>query len=183
MNNIYFFFILLLFVSCKNETQPKPKAVLRLEYEPPTYESFSENCPFEFEKNTLSVAKKNENCSFEIAYKTMKATIYLTYKPVNNNLPNLLKDAQKLTYEHTIKASNIVEQPYIDAQHKVYGMFYEVDGNAASQSQFYVTDSVSHFLTGSIYFRVKPNFDSIQPAAHYLKNDIRKLMETLRWKK
>ena len=61
-------------------------------------------------------------------------------------------------------------------------MFYEVDGNAASQSQFYVTDSTKHFLTGSIYFNAKPNFDSIHPAAFYLKNDIRKIMETIRWK-
>ncbi|MGO1585817.1 MAG: gliding motility lipoprotein GldD, partial [Mesonia sp.] len=55
-------------------------------------------------------------------------------------------------------------------------------GNAASQAQFYVTDSVNHFITGSIYFRSKPNYDSIVPAANYLKNDIKHLMESLTWK-
>jgi hypothetical protein len=40
----------------------------------------------------------------------MKATIYLTYKPVNNNLIALPKDAQKLTFEHVIKADDILEQ-------------------------------------------------------------------------
>lgn len=175
-------FILMLFVGCKGETYPKPKAFLRLDYPKAHYQFLSESCAFNFQKNQVAVLKSSGNCSFEIQYPTMKATIYLTYKPVENNLSNLLKDAQKLTYEHTIKASNIVEQPYADTQNKVYGMFYEVDGNAASQSQFYVTDITKHFLTGAIYFRVKPNFDSIQPAAEYLKQDIRKIMETLRWK-
>ena len=60
-------------------------------------------------------------------------------------------------------------------------LVYEVEGNAASQAQFYVTDSINHFLTGAIYFRATPNFDSIYPAAAYLKNDIKQLMETVEW--
>lgn len=61
-------------------------------------------------------------------------------------------------------------------------MFYKVDGNAATNSQFYVTDSTKHFITGSVYFYAKPNFDSIMPAASYIKNDMQRLMETLKWK-
>jgi gliding motility-associated lipoprotein GldD len=112
----------------------------------------------------------------------MKATIYLTYKPVNNNINKLLRDAQKLTYEHVIKADDILEQPFINPDNKVYGMFYQVDGNAATNSQFYVTDSIKHFVTGSVYFYAKPNFDSIMPAASYIKNDMQRLMETMKWK-
>ena len=169
-------------ISCGESTQPKPKALLRLEYGTPSYDSLITNCPYWFEKNKKSFLQKQQECSIEIFYPEMKATIYITYKPVENNLKNLLRNAEKLTYEHVIKASNIIEQPYINEEHNVFGMFYEVDGNAASQSQFYVTDSTKHFLTGSIYFNAKPNFDSIQPAAFYLKNDIRKIMETIRWK-
>ena len=61
-------------------------------------------------------------------------------------------------------------------------MLYEVKGNVASLAQFYVTDSVNHFLTGSLYFYAKPNYDSILPAAHYLKKDIKHIMESLHWK-
>jgi gliding motility-associated lipoprotein GldD len=61
-------------------------------------------------------------------------------------------------------------------------MFYEVGGNAASQSQFYVTDSINHFITGSLYFYAKPNYDSILPAANYLQKDIKRIMESLEWK-
>lgn len=168
--------------SCQTEIQPKPKAMLRLDYPQAQYDTLHYgNCPFWFEKNTLSSLEKEKNCSMNLYYPAMKATIYLTYKPVQNNLKNLLRDAQKLTYEHVVKATNIVEQPYLDPQQRVYGMFYQVEGNAASQSQFYVTDSTRHFLTGSIYFNVKPNFDSILPAAQYIREDIRHIMETLRW--
>ena len=112
----------------------------------------------------------------------MKATIYLTYKTVDGNLNNLLKDAQKLTYEHVIKADDILEQPYINKEKKVYGMFYRVDGNAATNSLFYATDSIKHFVTGSIYFYAKPNYDSIMPAASYVKNDMQRIIETIKWK-
>lgn len=94
----------------------------------------------------------------------------------------MLKDAQGFTQEHTVKADEIAEQLYENKERKVYGMFYEVGGNAASQSQFYVTDSTSHFLTGSLYFYAKPNFDSILPAAKYLQKDIQHIMETVTWK-
>ena len=81
-----------------------------------------------------------------------------------------------------VKADNILEQPFVNRDDRVYGMFYEVRGNAASQAQFYVTDSTEHFVTGSLYFYAKPNYDSIYPAAVYLQKDIRKIMETLKWK-
>jgi gliding motility-associated lipoprotein GldD len=112
----------------------------------------------------------------------MKATIYLTYKPVNGDINKLLRDAQKLTYEHVIKADDILEQPFLNPQQKVFGMFYQVDGNAATNSQFYATDSTKYFITGSVYFYAKPNFDSIMPAASYIKNDMQRLLETLKWK-
>jgi gliding motility-associated lipoprotein GldD len=167
---------------CKDDVLPKPASYLRLDYPEAEYVDFKGNCPFAFEMNSKAVIKEDKNCGFSINYPKMKATIYLTYKPVNNDIKKLLKDAQKLTYEHVIKADDILEQPYINPDHKVYGMFYQVDGNAATNSQFYVTDSIKHFVTGSVYFYAKPNFDSIMPAASYIKNDMQRLMETMKWK-
>ena len=60
-------------------------------------------------------------------------------------------------------------------------MFYMIDGDAATQSQFYVTDSINHFVTGSVYFNAKPNFDSIWPAVEYLREDVRRIMESMSW--
>lgn len=174
--------ILILNIGCKNDVLPKPKSYLSLNYPTPKYGSFESNCGYRFRYNTTANITSKNNCNFDINYKNMKATVYLNYKPVNNNINILLGDAQKLTYEHVIKADGIMEQPYQNKKEKKYGMFYEVTGNAASQSQFYLTDSTRHFLVGSVYFYAKPNYDSILPASEYIKNDLRLLMESLQWK-
>ena len=171
--------------SCGGDTLPKPKGGLRLDYTPAVYAPVTQlpNCPFNFEANSLSEVKyQAHDCDINIEYPAMHATIYLTYKPVEGNLKKLLKDAQKFTYEHTIKADNIASTVFANDSTHVYGMFYEVYGNAASQSQFYATDSLRHFISGSIYFKAVPNYDSIQPASAYIEKDIRKIMESLQWK-
>jgi len=188
---IIFFFLIL--VSCGKDSIPKPHAFLRLDYPEANFaEESIEGIPFTFEKNILATKVltkplKGDTKSYGITieYPSMAGTIYLTYKDIEKSkeyLMTFLKDAQNFTQEHTIKADEISEQVYSNKLQNVYGMFYEVGGNAASQSQFYVTDSINHFLTGSLYFYAKPNYDSILPAAYYLQNDIRKIMESVKWK-
>ena len=184
--------ILLICFSCGNDTLPKPNAYLRLDYPEADYKTFNPGFPFTFEKNELAsevrariLTADSASLGVDLIYPSLKGTIYLTYKKINNNpkqLQNLLRDAQGFTQEHTQKADEIAEQLYASKEHNVYGMFYEVGGNAASQSQFYVTDSINHFLTGSLYFYAKPNYDSILPASNYLKKDIQHIMETFRCK-
>ncbi|MEM7380773.1 MAG: gliding motility lipoprotein GldD [Bacteroidota bacterium] len=172
--------ILLCTQSCKEEALPKPKAMLRLEY--PQVQTTRVNVDrFNFEYNAIAKVKEESDGSLTIDYPSLKGAVFITYKKVDRNLDKLLSDAQKLSYEHVVKADNILEQPFINDEDKVYGMFYEVKGDAASQAQFYATDSIQNFVTGSLYFYAKPNYDSIYPAAVYLQRDIRRIMETLRW--
>lgn len=181
----------MLCMSCVSEPTPKPRAFLRLDFPQPKYVEVVNSMPFSFEKNELAnditdlkIARDNKSIGITVNYPALKGTIYLTYKEVTEiNLEPFLLDAQNITQKHTQKADAITEQPYIDDINRVYGMFYEVGGNAASQSQFYVTDSIKHFVTGSLYFYAKPNYDSILPAANYLKRDIQQIMETIKWKK
>jgi gliding motility-associated lipoprotein GldD len=183
LNWLLFVLIFILIFECEDSLLPKPKAQLRLDFPEASYVNRAgDSCPFEMDINKMSILKSGEDCSLIIEYPQLKGSIYLTYKKVENNLDTLLIDAQKLSYEHVVKADQISEIPFINGEDKVYGMFYEVSGNAASQSQFYVTDSTNHFLAGSLYFYAKPNYDSIMPAAIYLQNDIRHLMESLNWK-
>lgn len=173
-------------ISCRDEVQPKPGAYLALEYPEAHYSSYSkENCPYSFEKNTMAIvepSRAGNKCWINLKYPRLKGTIFITYQQVRNNLDSLLTDAQKLPLQHTIKADAIEGSVYMNNFHRTYGMFYQVSGDAASQAQFYLTDSTNHFLTGSVYFEAQPNFDSILPAAAYLKKDIRHLMETVKWK-
>ncbi|MGC1631186.1 MAG: gliding motility lipoprotein GldD [Gelidibacter sp.] len=182
--------IITLCFSCGEDPVPKPKGFLRLDYPPAEYIETNTDLPFTFEKNSLApqirkvkIDDKNRSFGLNIDYPSLKGTIYLTYiKVTEDNLIPLIRDSQNLTQEHTLKADVIEGDFYENKDHRVYGMFYEIGGNAASQSQFYVTDSVNHFLNGSLYFYAKPNYDSILPAADYLKKDIKHIMETLKWK-
>ncbi|APY10688.1 gliding motility lipoprotein GldD [Seonamhaeicola sp. S2-3] len=189
-----YIYLLLIFicVSCGEDYKPKPKAFLRLEYPEAKYVETKLNMPFTFETNVLveNISTKKmkattESYGINIDYPALKGTIFLTYKAIEGNKKNLedfLRDAQKFTLEHTKKADEIPRFPYENKNQKVYGMLSVVKGNVASPAQFYVTDSVNHFLTGSMYFNAKPNYDSILPASHYLQNDMRRIMETIRWK-
>lgn len=183
-NLIILFGTLITLLSCKDDVLPKPKGMLSLKYTSPSYEKINAECEFSFHKNKNAVLKKafkQQQCGYKLSYPNLNATIYLSHRKVDNDLLKLLKDAQNLTQEHVVKADEIIPKSYEDSENKVYGMFYEVLGDAASQSQFYVTDSVHNFLLGSLYFNVKPNYDSIYPAAVYLQKDMRRLMETTRW--
>jgi gliding motility-associated lipoprotein GldD len=188
MKILHCFLLGLVLYSCGEDPLPKPKAYLRLDYPPAQYQEVRSQLPFTFEKNTLanqidSIKTSGELRGVDIKYPRLKATLYLTYKGVTqNNLMTLLRDAQNLTQKHTIKADEITSAVYENDAARVYGMLYEVGGDAASQSQFYLTDSINHFLSGSLYFYAKPNYDSIYPASEYLKKDIKRLMESVKWK-
>ncbi|WP_420570759.1 gliding motility lipoprotein GldD [Kordia sp.] len=177
--------IILLFsiflISCDGEVLPKPKGFLRLEYPTANYAKMQSSCPYSFEKNQLAVIDPKQNCWMNLEYPALNGTLHLSYIAVDGNIEKLIEDVQKLTYEHAVKADNIDPTVYENAEQGVYGMVYEVEGNAASQAQFYVTDSTKHFLTGSLYFNAKPNYDSIYPAVNYIKKDIRVLIESLKW--
>lgn len=190
-NYLYLFIMLIVCVSCGEDYMPKPKAYLRLDYPKAQYVTSKLDMPFSFETNLLAtkISSKEVNSTtksygINLEYPSLKATIFLTYKAVEGsekNLTDFLRDAQNFTQKHAVKADEIPVFPYESASRKVYGAFSEVKGNVASLAQFYVTDSVNHFLTGSLYFYVKPNYDSIMPAANYLQKDIKRIMETVTW--
>lgn len=184
MKNSGFLLIIAVFVfSCSGETLPKPTPYLKLQYPIATYKKIETNCPYNFEISNLASAVFKNNCWVEVNYPKLKATIYITYREVDNNLEEILREVDKLTYKHAVKADVIPDAKifeYFDK--KVFGKLNNVEGNVASNIQFSVTDSVKHVLSGSLYFYAKPNYDSIVPAIKYLEKDIMHLVETLEWK-
>jgi gliding motility-associated lipoprotein GldD len=182
MRNIFLLLIILFFISCNSDILPKPKAYLSLEYPKKEYTNLTLERPYSFEvlKNTTIVDDKNN--WLKIEYPNLKASIDITYRPVENNLKELLTEAEKLVFKHAVKAEQIIPKDFVNSKKRVFGSLYEITGNAASQIQFHVTDSTNNFIKGSLYFYVKPNYDSILPAVAYVKKDILHLIETLKWK-
>lgn len=169
-------------IGCKEEdVLPKPKAMLRLEYAKPLEKS-ADTRHFTFDYNSLAELAVKNSSAIALRYPDMKASIFMSYRKIEGDLNNLIGDAQKLSYEHAAKADGIRPRVFENHERKVYGAFFEVSGNAASQAQFYMTDSLNHFVTGSLYFETRPHYDSIYPAAVYLQNDMGRIMETLQWK-
>jgi len=182
-NSIVLLFISLTIVACGNKDYlPKPQAQLSLKYPVAHYKQVNIPCPFNFEISDLATVKINKKCWVTITYPLLNASIDMTYMPVKNNINKLLKDAEKLTYSHAIKADGINSQPYLNKGKHIYATLYHVTGNAASPLQFHATDSIKHFLTGALYFNTIPNYDSVYPAAKYIEKDVKHLIETLNWK-
>ena len=173
---------LILAVGCESIQQPKPKALLRLQYPEPQYSPVPNTYPFDFEYNNWVQLKGIDKKAPYLYYPKMKATLYLSYVAVENNIDSLLNDAYQLPGKHMIKAEEIPERVFMAPKERVYGTLFTVVGNAASQLQFFLTDSTDHFLMGSLYFYSRPNYDSIMPAAKYVERDVMHLMESFRWK-
>ncbi len=183
MKNIGLLFLFLLALSCNDSAMlPKPKAQLSLQYPQPIYTEINNTCPYQFSINDKASFKTLNNCESKVVYPEMRATIYLSYRSIENNLDSLLADAYQMPSKHIIKAAEIPERVFINPENRAYGTMFRIVGEAASQAQFFLTDSVDHFLVGSLYFYTRPNYDSIMPAARFIEGDMIKLMESLAWK-
>lgn len=183
MKNFFIAFsVLFLWVSCKEAPLPKPKSFLILNYQNPSYKIAETSCNYQFEVSNFATLNTSENCWAKLQYPHLKATVHITYRAVDNNLEEILKEVEKLTFEHTVKADAINAIPYENFDKRIFGKLYNVEGDVATNVQFRVTDSVNHVLAGALYFYSKPNYDSILPAVRYLEKDIMHLIETLEWK-
>tara|TARA_B100000795_G_scaffold166572_1_gene125333 strand:+ start:210 stop:761 length:552 start_codon:yes stop_codon:yes gene_type:complete len=181
MHKIFLVLFLIISFGCKNDVLPKPKAYLSLTYPEKTYKELHLSRPYRFKVSKMATIINEKNNWLSIKYPKLKASIDITYRPIKNNLRELLTEAEKLVFKHTTKADQIIPQDFINKEKRVFGSIYEITGNAASQIQFHVTDSTNNFIKGSLYFYAKPNYDSILPAVNYIKEDILHLIETLKW--
>lgn len=186
MRNFFLFYLLsfLFFIfSCNSDFLPKPKAYLSLEYPEKEYQNLAIERPYTFDiqQNTKIIDEPNN--WLKIQYPNLKASLDITYKPIENNLQELLVDAEKLVFKHAVKAEQIIPKDFLNYEKRVFGSLYEITGNAASNLQFHATDSTHHFIKGALYFYAKPHYDSILPAVEFIKKDILQLIETIEWKK
>ena len=179
---IYIIILSILLYSCKERYSPKPKGYLRIDLAKKKDKLFKpKNCPFYFTTSDYFELKSKSNCWLDLNYHQHNATIHLTYKKIEGNLFRLIEDSRNMAYKHTIKADAINEKVYLNNVEKTYGTLYDIKGQAASSVQFHITDSVDNFIRGSLYFQTTPNQDSLAPIINYIRQDIIKIIETLRW--
>ena len=172
---------------CKNPYTPKPLGYMMIDFPEKAYQVFDSICPYTFEYPVYGMILPDDSRIAEkywinIYFPQFDGTIHISYKEVNNNLDEFIEDSRTLAYKHTIKADAIREVVYTTKERNVYGLIYEIKGNAASSTQFYLTDSINHFLRGSLYFNVQPNVDSLAPVITFFREDIEHMIETFEWK-
>lgn len=181
----------LLFTSCDSDEDtllPKPRGYFRIDLPEKKYQSYNSDCPFAFEAPAYAFihpddAKNAEPCWLNIDFPRFKGRIHISYKQIENNLSTYLEDAHSLAAKHQLKASAISEMVVKHDSIKVYGLIYDIEGNAASSLQFYLTDSTRNFLRGALYFIAPPNSDSLAPVVEFIRKDVFRLIDTFHWKK
>ncbi len=182
MHKYFLLFIsIILLTSCNEDVLPKPKGYLSLTYPVNSYKQLELPRPYGFEVSEFAIVKDEKKNWLDIQYPKLKASLNITYRPVQNNLKELLTESEKLVYKHAVKAEEIITKNFEDFDKRVFGSMQEISGNAASQIQFHLTDSTHNFIKGTLYFYAKPNYDSVLPAVAYIKKDIIRIVETLNW--
>lgn len=187
----FFFLFLLLLAGCGDRYTPKPRGFLRIDLPDKEYQIFDTTYPYQFAYPVYGIISEDPQDEthnllrrFNINYPAMNATLHMTYVPLEKlSLDTVIDDAAGFVYKHVSKATQISKTQIRYPENSVYGTLFNIRGkNVASACQFYVTDSLHHFLRGSLYFNTSPDNDSLKPVVDYLKEDIEYMLKTLRWK-
>ncbi|HEY4195449.1 MAG TPA: gliding motility lipoprotein GldD [Mucilaginibacter sp.] len=201
MKRIAFFMpVLLLFAACNgnHDYSPKPRGYFRIDFPKKAYQQFDGPYPFTFiypkyavmEKDSAASLQKNNKKLINMKYllnmqfPQFNGTLHLSYESITSKkvFDELTEDARTFAFKHSVKATSIDQGIIHNSDRKIYGIYYTIDGNAASSIQFYVTDSVKNYMRGALYFNTVPRLDSIQPVLKFVKKDIDTMIKTFRWK-
>lgn len=181
---LFFSVVMFYLVGCSGNPIPKVYGYYRIDLPEHSYRQIDSIMPFTFNISTHAVITPDDQGSWwNIDYPQWNARIHFSYMPIDRDILQVaIEESRTLAYEHTVKANSIINNPYSDDTARVYGLLYEITGNAASPIQFFLTDSVNHFLRGALYFDNLPNADSIAPVSTFVYQDMIEMIESLRWK-
>ncbi len=174
--------VVILAVDC-SYFQPKNLAEKKIEFPEAVYEMITDTLPFRFALSDQAVFSARENKEGEyfcdIVYPNYKAQLYCTWHRINPEQVILMsEESRRLAYQHTAMATDIRQKQYNNDLSRTFGTLYEIEGDVATPLQLALTDSVSYFFNGSLYFNTTPNADSIAPFLEHIRKDVVYLMET-----
>jgi gliding motility-associated lipoprotein GldD len=178
--------------ACNSDYTIRQKGYFRIDLPEHKYVTFDKpGYPYTFEypvysnvvqDSTYFESEPENPYWINIDFPALNGKIYISYKDIRKNqFDKLVDDAFKLTYKHSTKATGIKDS-LIRTPNGITGIFFKVGGNAATARQFFVTDSTTHFLRGALYFDSTPNADSLSVVNDFLEEDMKHLINTLRWK-
>jgi len=129
--------------------------------------------------------KPLDPCWFDLSSKALNCSLHCSYLEIRNkdHFDELVGDVFQLAAKHNAKANYRKEQVIENEKDNVFGLIFELSGPVASPFQFYVTDSLSNFMRGSIYFNARVNPDSIAPVYQFVKEDLLTMIESFEWEK
>jgi gliding motility-associated lipoprotein GldD len=207
---LVFLFSLTILFSCNSPFTPRERGYYQIEFPERSYQTFNEpGYPYSFEYPVYGKVMKDSSMFdgntdnpywINLDFPAFNGRIYLSYKTVGGNsvykvksatgyrdsivrntFEGMREEAFRMTYKHTVKASGI-QDSVIQTPLGVGGVYFKVEGNAATSRQFYLTDTSRHFLRGALYFDSAPNADSLAVVNAFLEEDMRHLIRTFRWK-
>lgn len=197
--------------SCNSPYSPKPRGYFTIDFPKHTYQTFErEGFPYTFEYPVYAAISQDSTFFEEqpenpywinIDFPRFGGRIYLSYNRIGgktrfkvkgkdgkyidsigyHTFQGLINGSYTLTFKHSYKASSINDSVFTTPS-GINGIYFKIGGNAATANQFLVTDSVKHFLRGALYFDATPNEDSLKTVNQFLQEDMRHLINTLKWK-
>ena len=182
----------IIFISCNSTFVPKQRGYFNIPLPQHQYQVFDQpGFPYSFEipvyakvvqDTTFFDAKPENPWWINIDFPQFSGRIYISYKDLaSNDFGKMVNDAFKMTYKHTTKATSIIDS-LMQTPNGLHGVYFTVSGNAATGKQFFLTDSIKHFLRGALYFDTTPNEDSLAPVSNFLQQDLQHLINTFKWK-
>lgn len=187
--------LIIIMTSCGKEriAQPRPHQYPKITYPIQSYTSYeNDECPFIMDIPAYAKAEKKkllfdeveaDPCWFDVSLEALNATIHCSYYPISekNKLEKLINDAFTMASKHNVKAS--FREEYVIKNKAGYaGLMFKINGPVATPFQFYMTDSISHFLRGSLYFDQQVNQDSIAPTVDFIEEDLDVMLNSLEWR-
>lgn len=169
---------------------PKPKGYNRIVLPAHAYRELGAGHPYTFEVSRYAKVLRDSSYLAQpdwlnVYYPQLHANIQITYTNADRNRKlynKMMEDARKLTGKHQIKASSI-EERIVKTPNGMRASVFELEGEVPSQFQFYTTDSTKHFFRAALYFRTATQNDSLAPVIEYVKYDMMKMLNSLKYNK
>lgn len=200
---------LAIFFACNEPYTAKKTGYFKIDFPEKSYKSFNEpGYPYTFEYPVYATITK-DSTYFEasnpnwinINFPAFNGKIFISYKEIGgysnyqvkgpdgnyhdstarNEFNKLVSDAYNLSYKNDVKAYAI-EDSVMHTPNGLTGIYFSLSGNVATAHQFFLSDTTKHFLRGALYFNTTPNEDSLRPVNNFLQQDMKHIINTLKWK-